>query len=171
MKKILLFIIPFLLFAFDIKKEYLGKNYKLVCKYGTKNFYKFKHNEDLLSLIGMSCVKSDYFIYLPNIINALKYTKQGRNNSLYFSILFLEKKLLYSYMMDNVNLSYYKLPLINHPVSIVITNLIKKKFKKKNDIIIIKDNNNIYKICKDKDMKVYIDIYKNKQLVESHWYR
>jgi len=171
MRKLFVLLIPFILFAFDVKKEYLAKNYKSVCQYGSKNFYKLKKNEDLLSLIGMSCVKSDYFIYLPKIINALKYTKQGRNNSLYFSILFLEKKLLYSYMMDNTNLTYYRLPMINHPVSIVVTNLIQHKFEKKNDIIIIKHNKDIYKVCKDKEMKVYINIYKNNKLVESHWYR
>ena len=169
--RILILILPIFLFSFDIKKEYLAQNYKNVCLYGINNVQAIKKDENLLSLIGLSCVKSDYFIYLPAIINNLKYTKKGRKNSIYFSILFIEKKLLYSYIMDNIDLSIYKLPLINHPISIVFNNIKNKNFTKKNNLIIINYKNIIYKIYKDKENKLYIDIYKNNQLQQRHWYR
>jgi len=169
--KIILLIIPIFIFAFNIKQEYLSQNYKNVCKYGVANINKIKKDENLLSLIGLSCVKSDYFIYLPKIINNLKYTKTGRKNSIFFSILFLEKKLLYSYMKDNINLSYYKFPLINHPISIALNSIINKKFTKKDNQIIIKYKNKIYKIYMNKENKMFIDVYQNNNLIQRHWYR
>jgi len=166
-----LLLIPIFLFSFNIKNEYLSQNYKDVCLYGIKNFKKIKKDENLLSLIGLSCVKSDYFIYLPAIINNLKYTKAGRDNSVYFSILFVEKKLLYSHILDNTDISYYNFPLIDHPISIVFNNIVNKNFKKENNIIIIKYKNKIYKVYKNNEQKIFIDIYQNNQLISQHWYR
>ena len=169
MKKLLL--IPIFLFSFDFKQAFKEKKYKEICLYGNKYLYKIKNNEDTLSLVGLSCVKSDYLNYLPFIINHLKFSKKARENSIYFSLIFFDKKLLISYMVDNLDLSYYKLPLIKHPISIVLTNIINKNFTKENNTIIIKDNNKIYKVYKTNDNKVFIDIYENNNLISSHWYR
>jgi len=166
-----LLLIPIFLFSFNIKEQYLTQNYKDVCLYGVKHFTEVKKDENLLSLIGLSCVKSDYFIYLPPIINYLKHTKEARDNSIYFSILFVEKKLLYGYIMDNTDISYYKLPLINHPLSIVFNNIVNKNFIKENGIIIIKYKNIIYKVYRDNENKLFIDEYTNNQLIARHWYR
>jgi len=170
MKKLLL-ILPLLLFSFDYKKEYDNKNFTKICVYGHNHFNQIKNNEDILSLVGFACVKRDYFIYLPPIINQLKYTKKSRDNAIYFSLLFFEKKLLISYMLDNLDLSYYRLPLIDHPISFVMTNLINKNFTKQNNMIIINQNDTTYKVYKNDEQKVFIDVYKNGNFVESHWYR
>jgi len=172
MKKIsvVLFIVVSL-FGFDFQKEYQQQNFTRICKYGYHHLKEIKNNEDILSLVGFSCVKRDYFIYLPYIINYLKKTKKARENSIYFSLLFIEKKLLISYVLDGMDISYYRFPLIKHPLSVVMTHLINKDFKKDNDTIIIVDNNKTYKIYKNNQNKVFIDIYENNQLKETHWYR
>ena len=169
MKKLLL--IPVFLFSFDFKQAFSEHRYKEICLYGNKHLYKIKNNEDTLSLVGLSCVKSDYLIYLPYIINYLKFSKKARENSIYFSLIFFDKKLLISYMVDNLDLSYYRLPLIDHPISIVLTNIINKNFTKEDDKIIIKNDNKVYKVYKTSDNKVFIDIYENDNLISSHWYR
>jgi hypothetical protein len=169
--RVLLFFIPFLIFGFDFKKEYKNGNFTRICRYGYSHFQEIKHNEDILSLVGFACVKRDYFIYLPPIINQLKYSKKSRQNSIYFSLLFFNKKLLQSYMLDNLDLSYYRLPLIEHPLSIVVTKIIDKKFQKDGDVLIIKYKNLTYKVYKNSEQKVFIDIYENNSLKESHWYR
>jgi len=173
--KILLLIISIsVMFGFDFKKEYENGNFKKICKYGATHFQKIKNNEDILSLVGFSCVKSDYFIYLPIIINQLKYSKKARSNSIYFSLLFFDKKLLQSYMLDNLDLSFYRLPLIEHPVSIVVNGIIFKKFKKDKDgVIQIEHKDKIYKVYSDqKSKKVFITIFdKNGILLRTHWYR
>ena len=101
----------------------------------------------------------------------LKHTKKGRLNSIYFSLLFIEKKLLISYILDNIDISYYRFPKIKHPISIVFNSLINKNFKKENNIIIINDKNLTYKVYKNNENKVFIDIYQNSQLLSTHWYR
>jgi len=170
-KTFLIFLIPLVLFGFDFKKEYLNHNFTKICKYGFSHLNQIKDNEDTLSLVGFSCVKRDYFIFLPAIINYLKSTKKARENSVYFSLLFIEKKLLISYVIDNIDISYYRFPKIDHPISVVINAIINKQFKKKDNVIIINKNNKTYKVYKTDDNKVYIDIYKDNQLQESHWYR
>ena len=172
MKKIsILLLMVVILFGFDFKKEYSQNNFTKICKYGYYHINEIKNNEDILSLVGFACVKRDYFIYLPTIINYLKKTKKARDNSIYFSLLFIEKKLLISYVIDGMDLSYYRFPLIKHPLSIVITHIINKDFTKQDQKIIIKDNNKIYKVYKDEQNRVFIDIYENNELKESHWYR
>ena len=170
MKKLFL-IVPLLLFSFDYKKQFQRHNYKKICVYGHNHFQKIRNNEDILSVVGLSCVKEDYFIYLPPIITQLKYSRKSRDNAIYFSLLFFEKKLLISYMIDNLDLSYYRFPIINHPVSIVVSHLIKKDFYKKNGKIIIKVGNKVYKVYKNREKKVFIDVYKNGKFIKSHWYR
>jgi len=167
----LFLLIPIFIFAFDFNKEYKNKNFTKICKYGISHINQIKYNDDILSLVGFSCVKKDYLIYLPTIINYLKTTKKGRKNSIYFSLLFIEKKLLISYMLDNQSISYYRFPLINHPLSIVLTNLISGNFKKEGGIISINYKNLNYKVYKNDENKVFIDIYKDDILKESHWYR
>jgi len=170
MKKLLL-IIPLFLFSFVLKKEYQNKNFTRICKYGYTHFNSIKNNEDILSLVGFACVKRDYFIYLPKIINQQKFSKKARENSIYFSLLFFEKKLLQSYILDNLDLSYYRLPLIDHPISIVLTHILNNDFEKQQNSLIIKDNNLTYEVYSNDEKKVFIDIYKNKHFIKSHWYR
>jgi len=169
--RILLLIIPIFIFAFDFKQEYLNKNFEKICKYGVYHIKEIKNNDDLLSLVGFSCIKSDNIIYLPAIVNLLKNSKKARLNSIYFSIIFLEKKLLISYVLDGIDISYYRFPLTDYPLSIVINNIINKTFKKENNLIIISYKNKIYKVYKSKDNKVFIDVYQNNQLIQSHWYK
>jgi hypothetical protein len=170
MRKFLFIIIPLFLFSFDFKSQFLAKNYLTVCKTGMNHLNKIKNNEELLSLVGVACAKSDYLIYLPTLVNLLKKTEIGRKNGIYFAVLLLQKKLLYSYMMDNIDISYYQIPLTDHPLSIVVTAISNKEFEKRGDKLIIKYNNNNYKVYKEGD-KVFIDIYNGDNLIESHWYR
>jgi DNA relaxase NicK len=172
MKKIL-FLFPILLFSFDLQKEFIKGNYNEVCKVGVREVFngKIDHNEKLMSIAGVACAKSNQILYLPIFIKRLKRTKIGRINAIYFSVLTLQKKLLYSYFMDATDISFYKLPITDHPLSIVVYNLSTKNFEKKANKYIIKYQGKIYKVYK-KDTRVFIDIYdKNQHLIKSEWYR
>jgi hypothetical protein len=169
MKK-LLFLLPVFLFSFDFKHQFLLKNYDKVCKTGIKNLYNIKHSENLLSLIGIACAKSDNILYLPIFAKRLKKTKESRNNAIYFSVLFLQKKLLYAYFMDNIDISYYEFPMTDHPISIVTYFIAKNRFKKENGVINIEYKNKTYKVYKD-GTKVFVLVYENGKLKETHWYR
>ena len=170
-QKLLLFLIPIFLFSFDFKTEYVNHNYNKICKYGMKHIQSIKKNENLLSLVGFSCVKDDSFIYLPTVMVLLKKTKKARENSVYFSILFMEKKLLISKIIDGLDISYYRFPLINHPLSIVVNSLIQENYKENDGKIIIQKSGKKYEVYKTNSDKVFIKVYENNKLKETHWYR
>ena len=172
MKKIL-FLLPILLFSFDLKKEFIKGNYDRVCKVGVKEVFnkKIDHNEKLMSVAGVACAKSNNILYLPIFIKRLKKTKIGRINAIYFSVLVLQKKLLYSYFMDNTDISFYKLPITDHPLSIVVYNISTNNFKKENDKLVIKYKDKTYKVYK-RGTKVFVDMYdENNHLIKREWYR
>jgi len=172
MKKLILVLISFsFLFSFDFKNEFLKKNYKEVCDKGMKKYFKGNRDEKFLSLVGVACVKSDSFNPLGYLVKDLKKTKEGRNNALYFANLIFQKKLLYSYMLDGIDISYYKTANTSNILSFVVNSIANKKFSKIDDKILIKDNNFLYKVYLSGD-KVFIDKYdKNENLIERHWYR
>jgi DNA relaxase NicK len=172
MKKIL-FILPILLFSFDLQKEFIKGNYDKVCKVGVKEVIngKIDHNEDLMSIAGVGCAKSNQILYLPLFIKRLKKTKIGRINAIYFSVLILQKKLLYSYFMDGTDVSFYKLPITDHPLSIVLYNISVNNFKKDGNKLIIEYKDKTYEVYK-KDTRVFVDIFDKKHhLIKSDWYR
>ena len=173
MMKKLLFLLPLFLFGFDFQKEFLAGHYNKVCKEGVREVFnkKIDHNEKLMSIAGVACAKSDNILYLPIFVKRLKKTKAGRLNAIYFSVLILQKKLLYSYFMDNTNISFYHLPITDHPLSIVEYHIATNQFTKEGNKIVIKYKDKIYKVYK-KGTKVFIDIYdKNNHLIKSQWYR
>jgi hypothetical protein len=172
MKKLVLILISIsFLFSFDFKKEFLARNYKEVCKNGMKEYFKGRKDENFLSLVGLSCAKSDSFNFLLYLIKDLKNTKDGRNNAIYFANLILQKKLLYAYMFDNIDISYFKTANTDNILSFVIEAISSKKFTKMGKVIIIRNKNFIYKVYRLED-KVFIDKYdENDNLIERHWYK
>lgn len=119
---------PFLLFAVDLKEAFLDKRYAHVCREGMKLYYKREKNEAFLSMVGVACVKSDSINPLGVIVKELTETASGRQNAAYFSLLFLQKKLLYAYMFDSFDLTSYCFPLTDHPLSIAIEKIREKKY-------------------------------------------
>jgi len=152
----------------SIINDYLNKEYNKICSY--KNIFKFRRNEKILSVIGESCVKTDNLYLLPYIIRNLKYTKIGRRNSIYFLIIYNEKKLLYSYLFDNMDINDFNFPYTQNILSDVFMALKNGNYEKKKDFYIIKKDNYIIKMYKKND-RMIIEKYKNNKLIKRHWYR
>jgi hypothetical protein len=171
MKKLVLILVSIsFLFSFDFKKEFLAGNYRKVCKKGMNKYFKGNRDEQFLSLVGLACAKSDSFNLLFGLIKDLRKTKEGRNNALYFANLILQKKLLYTYMFDNIDISYFRTANTDNILSFVVQSISSKKFIKRGKVIIIRDKDFIYKVYRSYD-KVFIDEYKNNNLIKRHWYR
>ncbi len=163
MKKFLL-LIPFFLYA-SIYNDFLLKKYSIVCN--PKNINTT--DEKVLSIVGISCVKSDKLYLLPIIINKLKKTKIGRTNAVYFATIILQKKLLYAYLFDNYPLVNFNFPKGDYILSIVFDNIKKGNYKKvDNKYLITLENESIY-FYKNGD-KMIIDEYKNGK-IKSRWFR
>jgi len=152
----------------SIIDDYLNKEYNKICSY--KNIFKFKKNEKILSVIGESCVQTDNLYLLPYVVRNLKYTKIGRRNSIYFLIIYNEKKLLYSYLFDNMDISDFDFPYTKNILSDVFVALKNGNYEKKKDFYIIKKDNYLIKMYK-KNGRMIIEKYKNNKLIKRHWYK
>jgi len=164
--KIFLLLFPLLLKA-SIIDDYLKGNYSQICN--INNVISTK-NEKILSIIGTSCVKSDKLYLLSLIINKLKDTPIGRKNSIYFSIIFTQKKLLYAFLFDNYSLKNFNFPKTDYILSDVFESIKNKKFILKGDIYIINLKNKTIYFYKQGD-RMYIDEYKDEKLIKRHWFR
>jgi len=120
MKILLVLLLSLPLFA-DIKQNmfilYQNKKYEKVCSIGFNNFKKHKKDEEFVSLYAFACLNSDYIDRLAIPIAMLKFSPEARANSAYFSIILMQKKLLYHALVDNYDLSSLNLPTTDYILS------------------------------------------------------
>jgi len=156
----------------DIINDYKNQNFEKVCISGTNTDSR---NEDILSLIGNACLKIDSINPLGIISKRLVTSPKYRENASYFATILLQKKLIYQFMIDGINLKSIRLPRTSYILSIVFENIVKGNYKvldiSKNKIEIDKkDKKYILWRSNDKPPKVFIDEYKDNTLVKRHWY-
>jgi len=120
MKTILVLILALNLYA-DIKQNmfslYQNKKYEDVCQIGFDTFKKNKKDEEFVSLYAFACLNSDYIDRLAVPTAVLKVSKESRANSAYFSVILMQKKLLYHALVDNYDLSAFDLPTTDYVLS------------------------------------------------------
>jgi len=156
----------------DIINDYKNGKFERVCILGTNSDSR---NEEILSLIGNACLKLDNINPLGVIIKRLVTSPKYRENASYFATILLQKKLIYQFMIDGVDLKSIRLPRTSNILSIVFENIVKKNYKvidiNKNKIE-INTGNKKYILWRSSDNppKVLIDEYKNNTLVKRHWY-
>ena len=165
--KLFIFILFFSFVYGGILKDYKQGNYKNICNINVINSLD---DEKLLSITGISCVKIDSLYLLPLIIRKLKHTKTGRLNSIYLLIIYMQKKLLYSYFFDNLKLDDFELPDTNYILSHVFYKIKYNEYKKENGVYIINYDNEIIKVYKNND-KLFVDEYRQNKLIKRHWYK
>jgi len=170
MKKNSLILTPLflsMLYA-GIADDYIKGRYGKICSYS--NIVKYKKNEKALSVIGLSCVKTDNLYLLPYVFKNLKYTSLGRKNAVYFMTVYMQKKLLYSFLFDSLSLKPFSFPATDYVLSVVFDAIKEKKYEFKNGEYIIKSNGKIYRVYKKND-KMFIDEYTNEKLIKRRWYK
>ncbi len=156
----------------DIINDYKNGNFEKACISGTNSDSR---DEEILSLIGNDCLKIDNINPLGVIIKRLVTSPKYRENASYFATILLQKKLIYQFMIDGINLKGIRLPRTSNILSIVFENLAKSNYKvidkNKNKIVInIKNQKYILWHSNDNPPKVFIDEYKDNILVKRHWY-
>jgi hypothetical protein len=182
MKKILIAILSFGLFSLEAKsiedlvKAFQQQEFKTVCQDGMRKYESGNRDEDFLGMVGVACAEIDYINPLAILQKSLRSTKAGRNNASYFATLILQKKLLYQFMLDDIDLGYLRVPDTGHILSIVFKNLVLKKYKLISESpkeIEILDGNRVIKlsIANTSPKKVIVDIYKDGEKIGYHWYR
>jgi len=153
MKILLVLFVSLSLFA-DIKQDmlelYKNENYKEVCKIGFDNFIKNKKDEKFVSLYAFGCLKSDYIDRLAIPVALLKYSKEARANSAYFSVILMQKKLLYHALIDKYDLASLNLPTTDYVLSKVFDLYVELGVHKAKPYYIFKDK---------KDKKITYKLY------------
>jgi len=177
MKKLIL-ICLFLhvsLFAYthdDVMSDYEAKKYKDVCLKSAVFYKNAEKNEHILSVIGDACAKVDYINPLGYIVRGLVSTPQFRENGSYFATLVLQKKLIYQFMNDGIDLKNLRLPRSDHTLSIVFENLVTENYTNKGGKIIIKTDSKEYRvwISDAKKKVVNVEEYIAGEKIKTHWY-
>lgn len=156
----------------DILKDYEGKNYEKVCSQGSSLLLNNEKNENILVAIGDACAKIDAINPLGNVIKNLISTDEYRESGSYFATLVLQKKLIYQFIHDRINLKELRLPRTEHILSRVFEELAKGNYSENNQRIEIqtKDKEYLLWLSNDKPKKVYIDELKDGKLIYRHWY-
>jgi hypothetical protein len=96
---------------------YQNKKFEEVCSIGFDHFKENKKDEEFVTLYAFACLKSDYIDRLAIPTAVLKFSKESRANSAYFSVILMQKKLLYHSLVDNYDLSEFRLPTTDYVLS------------------------------------------------------
>lgn len=163
------------LFAYshsDVINDYKAKKYKTVCKKSAILYKNTEKDEKILSIIGDSCAKVDYINPLGYIVRGLVSTPKFRENGSYFATLILQKKLIYQFMNDGIDLKNLRLPRTSHVLSIVFENLVKNSYTKEGKNIVIKNEQKVYKIWISNSNKrvVHVEEYEDGNKIRTHRY-
>lgn len=156
----------------DVMKDYEAQNFEKVCSDGAVFYLKNERNEQILTAIGDACARTDAINPLGNITRNLISTKEYRESGSYFATLVLQKKLIYQFMSDNINLKELKLPRTDHVLSRVFEQLSKGNYEIVDNRveILTPEMNYLLWLSNDDPKKVYIDEHKDGKLVRRHWY-
>jgi hypothetical protein len=176
---LILFIIKLSLYAnakMELYNLYQNKEYKKACRLGMNNYPHFTRDEAFISLYAFSCLEADYIDRLAVPISALKYTKEARSNAAYFSIILMQKKLLYHALIDNYDISSLNLPTTQHVLSKVFNFYINDTQNKDKNVFIYTDDINksiTYKLYIETHphiKKMVIEVFHDKILYKRHLY-
>lgn len=120
MKLLLLLVLSINLYANTKQKMfnlYQNNKYEKVCNMGYDNFKHNNKDEEYISLYAFACLKSDFLDRLSTPIAMLKYSEEARANAAYFSVILMQKKLLYHSLVDGYNLQELELPTTSYVLS------------------------------------------------------
>lgn len=156
--------------------DFKAQKYNKVCEKGSRVYYGGYKDENFVSLVGISCAKVDRINILGMFQRSLVETEASRENASYFSTLILQKRLIYQFMIDDLDLSSLKLPTSTHVLSRVFGYLSNGKFKvlsgsPKLIEVNADDKRIILSVSDDEPKKILIDEYTVTGELERHWYQ
>lgn len=159
----------------DVLKDYEAGRFEKVCNDGSIFYLRNDKNENILTAIGDACARTDSINPLASIVKNLVTTKEYRESGSYFATLVLQKKLIYQFMHDDINLKELRLPRTNHVLSRVFENLATDNYEVLDKTmrklkIVTPESEYILWLSNDEPRKVYIDEYQNGKLIQRHWY-
>jgi len=180
--KILIILLLSLSVYANVKQEmfnlYQNKQFSAVCVKGLNAFSSNKNDEEFLSMYSFSCLYSDYIDRLAVPIIMMKHSKEARANAAYFSVILMQKKLLFHALLDNYDLSNLKLPTTDYVLSKVFDLYLKLGKHKPKEYYLFQDESDkktTYKLYiqrsnNKKNDKVILDEFHNTKRIKHHVY-
>ncbi|OHD98666.1 MAG: hypothetical protein A3E21_08425 [Sulfurimonas sp. RIFCSPHIGHO2_12_FULL_36_9] len=179
MKILSIILISVTLYA-DIKQDmlnlYQNKKHEEVCNIGFNNFENYRNDEEYVSLYAFGCLNADYIDRLSVPTTTLKLSKESRSNAAYFSIILMQKKLLYHALLDNYDLSSLNLPTTDYVLSKVFDLYTKIKKDERKEFYIFEDESDkqlkykLYILKDGKIDKMVIEEFYNSINIKKHIY-
>lgn len=159
----------------EIISDYKAKKYNDVCSKSAVLFKGVENDEAILSIIGDACARVDSINPLGHIVRKLVSTPAYRANASYFATIILQKKLIYQFMNDDIDLKNLRLPKSEHILSIIFENLVQNNYvqidKESKKLKIITDTKEyIIWLSNDEKRVVHVDEYINGMNVARHSY-
>jgi hypothetical protein len=178
--KIFIAIIFCLSLYADIKTDmlhlYKNGNFDKACQIGYGHFESKKNDEEFISLYSFSCLHADHIDRLAIPIISLRFSKEARANASYFSIILMQKKLLYHALLDNHDISIYSMPTTEHILSKVFDLYAKLGKHEPKSFYLFEDEKDkklTYKLYLSKDeraTKMIIEEFYNSAALKRHIY-
>ncbi len=138
MKLLMMFSLLISLLHADLKQDlyhlYQTEQYGVACSKGMKNFQKNRKDTEFVSIYAFSCLKADYIDRLAVPISILKHSQESRANAAYFSVILMQKKLLYHAVVDGYDLTQFKLPTTDYVLSKVFDLYSRDDHSKKREV-------------------------------------
>ncbi len=157
-------------------EDFKAKKYNKICDKGGRLFYGGYRDENFVSLVGISCAKVDRINILGMLQRSLVESPSSRENASYFSTLILQKRLIYQFMIDDLDLKNLRLPASTHLLSRVFEHLSAGQYElvsKDPKLVEINANGRrmILSVSDDTPRKVLIDEFTPTGELERHWYQ
>jgi len=178
--KILIFLFVALHLFADVKQNmfnlYQNEKYEKVCHIGFTHFGTNKKDEEFVSLYAFACLKADYIDRLAIPIIMLKNSQEARANSAYFSVILMQKNLLFHALIDNYNVTNLTLPTTDNILSKVFNLYSKLAPHKPRAFYLFEDTNDkkitykLYVLKKYKRKNIVIEKYYNDVKLAKHIY-
>lgn len=130
----------------EIVDLYENEEYDKICQPNVVELFSKSKDEYIANLYAKSCLKTDKINRLTTAIIELFRTKKSRENSAFLTTILFQKKLLYHAVIDNVDISYIRLPKIDYPLSKVFHKFVSKDYQKRDNVFIFKDDDKIYEL-------------------------
>jgi len=159
-----------------INQMYEENNFKKACRFGANKIIGYKRSEKFISLYAFSCLKSDQIDKLASATALLKHSPQARANSVYFSTILLQKKLILHAMIDDFKIKQLQLPSTDYILSKVFDLFMKEQKNESSTLHEFIDSNNptekyrLFVKNENENKKVIIEHYLNNNLIKTHQY-
>ena len=157
-------------------KDFGAKKYEKVCTQGLIKYYGGKDDEMFVAMVGMSCAEIDNINPLGFLQKKLIHSLSARETASYFASLVLQKRLLYQFMIDDIDMRNLSLPTSEHLLSKIFESISHGEYdviieKPKMIKITLEDKTLMLSISDDEEIKILVDEYVDGALSVRHWYQ